>query len=331
MSVGRGPVLLQLDDAAKTYRRAGTTVQALQGFSLQIQAGDILGLLGPNGSGKTTAVKLLTGLCGADGGQLHWRGRPVPLGHHAPHLREFGVLLEGRGACYERLSTLENARYFCALREAAFDRAHFDALAKLLDIADVHAPLRQLSTGHKLRASLLGTLVHRPALALLDEPTLGLDLFGVERLQALVRHTAAQGTALLLGSHDLAFIEKLSQRIVCLRAGHKVFDGSQAEFLRLDHEYLLLLEADPALHTHEPPALPEALMTPLAQPLALTLHGWQPQPDSPPGHWQLPLRDHAQACAVLAALQPVLPAQRGLQLRRVALRDKYISLVGGNP
>jgi ABC-2 type transport system ATP-binding protein len=262
-------------------------------------------------------VKLLTGLCGADSGQLHWRGQAVPLGRHAPHLREFGVLLEGRGACYERLSTLENARYFCGLREASFDRAHFDALARLLEIADIHAPLRQLSTGHKLRSSLLGTLVHRPALALLDEPTLGLDLFGVERLQDLVRHTADQGTALLLGSHDLDFIERLSRRIVCLRAGRKVFDGSQADFLRLDHEYLLLLETD----SIQPPSLPAEMALP----------AWQPQADSRPGHWQLPLRDHAQACATLAALQPVLPAQRGLQLRRVALRDKYISLVGEAP
>ncbi len=306
--------LLALHDAAKTYRRAGTTVQALQDFSMQLGAGDIVGLLGPNGSGKTTVVKLLTGLCGADGGQLQWRGQGVPLGRHAAHLREFGVLLEGRGACYERLSTLENARYFCGLREAVFDRDHFDTLARLLEIADVHAPLRQLSTGHKLRASLLGTLVHRPALALLDEPTLGLDLFGVDRLEALVRHAAQQGMAVLLGSHDLHFVERLSQRIVCLRRGLKVFDGSQADFLKLDHEVLLLLDSGDL----PPPALPAALGLP----------GWQPQAESPSGHWQLPLRDHAQVCAVLAALQPALPAQRSLQLRRVALRDKYIQLVG---
>jgi ABC-type multidrug transport system ATPase subunit len=308
--------LLALHAAAKTYHRAGVAVQALRGLSLNVEPGDIVGLLGPNGSGKTTAVKLLTGLCSADGGQLHWRGRPVPLGQHAPHLREFGVLLEGRGACYERLSTLENARYFCGLREARFDRGHFDQLARLLDIADVHAPLRQLSTGNKLRASLLGTLVHRPALALLDEPTLGLDLFGVERLQALVRHAAGDGMAVLVGSHDLNFVERISRRILCLRRGAPVFDGTQADFLRLDHEVLLLLDCGDAA----PPALPDALALP----------AWQPLPDGPPGHWQLPLRDHAQACAVLAALQPVLPAQRGLQLRRVALRDKYLSLVGSD-
>lgn len=311
--------LLALQGAAKAYRRGGATVQALQDFSLAIEPGDIVGLLGPNGSGKTTAVKLLTGLCGADGGHLQWRGREVPLGRHAPHLREFGVLLEGRGACYERLSTLENARYFCGLREARFDRAHFDALAALLQIADVHATLRLLSTGHKLRASLLGTLVHRPALALLDEPTLGLDLFGVDRLRDLVRHAAHEGMAVLLGSHDPDFVERLSQRIVCLRRGLKVFDGSQTDFLRLDHEVLMLLDSG----AQPPPVLPDTLAH-------LALPGWQAQPDAPPGHWQLPLRDHAQACAVLAALQPVLPAQRGLQLRRVALRDKYISLVGGS-
>lgn len=306
--------LLSVQGAAKTYRRAGSPVVALHDFSLQIDAGDVVGLLGPNGSGKTTAVKLLTGLCAADQGQIQWRGAASRLGEHAPHLREFGVLLEGRGACYERLSTLENARYFCGLREAAFDRGHFDTLARVLDIADVHAPLRQLSTGHKLRASLLGTLVHRPALALLDEPTLGLDLFGVDRLEALVRHAAGQGTAVLLGSHDLDFVERLSRRIVCLRRGQKVFDGSQADFLKLDHEVLLMLDTGgPA-----PPPLPAALALP----------DWQAQPNAPPGHWQLPLRDHAQACAVLAALQPVLATQQGLQLRRVSLRDKYISLVG---
>ena len=125
--------LLQLNSAAKTYRRAGVTVQALHDFSLQIEAGDVLGLLGPNGSGKTTAVKLLTGLCGAISEQLHWRGLAVPLGRHAPHRREFGVLLEGCGASYERLSTVEKARYVCDLREANFDRAHFDALARLLE------------------------------------------------------------------------------------------------------------------------------------------------------------------------------------------------------
>lgn len=300
--------LLRLDGASKTYRRAGREVAALRDFSLSLAAGEIVGLLGPNGSGKTSCIKLLTGLCGADGGSLGWRGRALAAGRQGPHLREFGVLLEGRGAGYERLSTLENARYFCALREARFERAHFDALAALLDIPDVHSPLRQLSTGNKLRAALLGVLIHKPALALLDEPTLGLDLFGVERLEALVRHAAAQGSAFLISSHDLHFIERLCSRIVCIKQGEKVFDGSKAEFLRLEHEYVLRLQ-------------PSAAVLP-ALPLDLGPLAWQAA--ETPGVWQLTLRDQAQACALL----PQLAASHGLELRRIALRDKYLSLVG---
>ena len=355
MNAGSAPAsggpLLSLLGASKAYRRAGLAVQALKDFSLQIAAGEVVGLLGPNGSGKTTVVKLITGLCGADTGQLAWRGLPAPAGQHAPHLREFGVLLEGRGACYDRLSTLENARYFCNLREARFDRSHFDTLARLLDIADIHAPLRQLSTGHKLRASLMGAWVHRPALVLLDEPTLGLDLAGVERLEGLVRHAAGQGMAVLLGSHDLHFVERLCQRVVCLKQGTQVFDGALADFARLDHDHLLVLDCDEA----GPPALPADLSA------ALGLAGWQAVASQPGGplrgelrgelrgdllgesggesrgelpwqsRWQLPLKGHAQICAVLAALQPQLAQQRGLQVQRLSLRDKYMRLVGEVP
>jgi len=308
---GKAPTLLCLEDAAKTYRRAGRDIAALRGFSLALAPGDIVGLLGPNGSGKTTLIRVLTGLSDADAGRLCWRGRPVLLGRQGPHLREFGVLLEGRGACYERLSTLENARYFCGLREAVFDRAHFDALAALLEIPDVRAPLRLLSTGNKLRATLLGTLIHRPALALLDEPTLGLDLFGVEKLEALVRHLAGAGMTVLLGSHDLHFVERLCRRVVCIRQGSKVFDGSKSEFLRLEHEYLLQLQPG----AHGLPSLPAGRL-------------WRACPQDPAGTWELPLRDHEEACTLLELLRPALRGCRGMELRRVALRDKYLAMVG---
>ncbi|QPF76322.1 ABC transporter ATP-binding protein [Roseateles sp. DAIF2] len=308
---GDAPALLRLEGAAKTYRRAGREIVALRDFSLTLAPGDIVGLLGPNGSGKTTLIRALTGLSSADGGRLYWRGQAITVGRHGPHLREFGVLLEGRGACYERLSTLENAHYFCGLREAPFDREHFDALAALLEIPDVRAPLRQLSTGNKLRAALLGTLIHRPALALLDEPTLGLDLFGVEKLEALVRHLAGEGMTVLLGSHDLHFIERLCQRIVCIRQGSKVFDGSKSEFLRLEHEYLLQLQPGAG----GLPALPPGRL-------------WTACPRDPAGTWLLPLRDHEEACTLLELLRPALRGCRGMELRRVALRDKYLALVG---
>jgi ABC-type multidrug transport system ATPase subunit len=302
--------LLQLQQARKTYVRAGSTIAALQGFTLQLVPGEVVGLLGPNGSGKTTLVKVITGLCDADSGELRWRDQPAQAaGRPGPHLADLGVLIEGRGAAYERLTALENARYFCGLRERPFDRRHFDALALLLDLPDVHAPVRQLSTGNKLRAGLLCTLIHRPALVLLDEPTLGLDLQGVERLQSLVQHAAGQGTSFLIGSHDLHFIERLCGRIVCIHAGHKRFDGSHQAFIHQSHPYQLRLQLGP----HAPPPLDGSVAD----------APWQ-QHD---GVALLPLRDHAQACAVLQALQADLPRYAGMELRRIELREHYLRIL----
>lgn len=302
--------LLQLQQARKTYVRAGSTIAALQDFTLHLVPGEVVGLLGPNGSGKTTLVKVVTGLCDADSGELRWRDQPArAAGRPGPHLGDLGVLIEGRGAAYERLTTLENARYFCGLRERPFDRGHFDALALLLDLPDVHAPVRQLSTGNKLRAGLLCTLIHRPALVLLDEPTLGLDLQGVERLQSLVQHAAGQGTSFLIGSHDLHFVERLCSRIVCIHQGHKRFDGSRLAFVHQSHPYQLRLQLGP----HAPPLLDGSIAD----------AAWQ-QHD---GVALLPLRDHAQACAVLQALQADLPRYAGMELRRIELREHYLRIL----
>ena len=304
------PGLLRLQQASKCYRRNAQTIQALQNFDLEVTPGEIVGLLGPNGSGKTTLIKLITGLCGADTGSLRWRDQPAqPAGQPGPHLREMGVLLEGRGAVYERLSTWENARYYCALREARFDADEFGRLAELLSVPDIRAPVRQLSTGNKLRAALLGALIHRPALVLLDEPTLGLDLEGVERLQAVLRQGAAQGQAFILSSHDLHFIERLCPRIVCILAGEKRFDGLRSDFVQQKYVYRLIVQAA-SVELPVPPAW-------------LLDRCWASQGNQ----HVLDLRDHAEACQLLAEWQPLLPHFDSLELRRVELRDHYLQML----
>lgn len=303
------PTLLRLHQASKSYRRNAQSIHALKCFDLNVAPGEIVGLLGPNGSGKTTLIKLITGLCGADQGSLQWRQQPAqPAGQPGPHLREMGVLLEGRGAVYERLSTWENARYYCGLREARFDAEEFARLADLLGVADIRAPVRQLSTGNKLRAALLGALIHRPALVLLDEPTLGLDLDGVERLQAVLRQGAAQGQAFILSSHDLHFIERLCPRIVCIHTGEKRFDGLRSDFVQQEYVYRLIVQAD-ATQLPEPPSWLDRC--------------WISQD----GQHVLALRDHDEACRLLAHWQPLLPQLRSMELRRIELRDHYLQML----
>lgn len=286
------PALLHVEGLSKQYRRAGAAIQALQSLDLSLHAGERIGLLGPNGAGKTTLLKLVSGLCAPDAGAVRWQGQPMSRAQ----LGRIGLLLEGRGAINERLSTWENARYFCALREQRFDAAFCRRLADLLDLPDLHAPARLFSTGNKLRASLLLTLVHRPALLLLDEPTLGLDLFGVDRLQALVQTAQDEGAAVLLSSHDLGFIEAGSERIVCLAGGRKRFDGPRADFIPATAGYRVSLRD------------PEQLLGEGEQPR------WQPA-------------DSQALAALMARLQPLLPRLEALQVQPLTLAERYRELI----
>lgn len=303
--------LLDMAGIEKTYWRGGKEIAALSDFSLSLKAGEVLGLLGPNGAGKTTAIKVLTSLCEPDQGVLRWRGEQV---RNKRYLHEVGVLLEGRGSLNERLSTWENARYFCGLREASFDARYFADLVELMELPDVNAPVRQLSTGNKLKSALLLCVIHRPACVVLDEPTMGLDLFGVEKLETLVHHLSQAGTAIVISSHDLQFVEQLAKRIVCICRGRKLFDGPKSDFLRVEHAYVLKLEVNPG----NAPLLPP--LPPLRPGLA-----WV---HIAPGSLRLELHTHAELCTVLALLMPALPSALGIQIERVTLKDKYLSLVG---
>ncbi len=296
--------LCELRSVSKDYQRTGQYVPALQEFSLSLQPGEVTGLLGPNGAGKTTALKVLLSLTRADRGELWWKTEPV---RNQRYLGRIGALLEGRGALNERLSTWENARYFCALREVPFDIHYWQTLVSLLELPDPAAPVRLLSTGNKLRSALLLCVIHKPELVLLDEPTIGLDMFGTEQIERLVRILSAEGTTVLLSSHDLTFVERTSQRIVCISKGRKVFDGSKQDFLTVDHAYEIELVCGPT----GPP----------------TGSSWVwHQGDN--GSARLRLPDYAALCETLGQLMPTLPNAAGLQVHRATLRQKYRELVG---
>nr|WP_255719800.1 ABC transporter ATP-binding protein [Pelomonas sp. P8] len=304
---------MTFDGVSKIYRKSGEPVVALDSFSLSISTGEIVGLLGPNGSGKTTCVKLATGLVSADEGIVSWRGDPLPKQSPFKHLREMGVLLEGRGAAYDRLSILENSRYFCKLRESKFDASYFSELVDALEIEDVNTPIRQLSTGNKLRAGLLGSLIHKPTLLLLDEPTLGMDIFGVECLERILQSGVSKGVAFVLSSHDLDFVERLSSRIVCISGGRKVFDGDRSHFMGLSSRYLLSLDiAETNLE-----AAREALSS-------STGRVWRFVSAS---QIELHIDDYQQVCKILIDLLPVLSTFRGMELRSVSLADRYKALI----
>lgn len=298
------PSLLHAENLAKSYHARGLTVKALDEFTFSVHSGERIGLLGPNGAGKTTLVKAVTLLTTIDAGCLSWESQPIV---NRQYLKSVGVLLEGRGVINERLSPFENASYLCGLKQIGFDRQYFERLTTQLGINQPYRPMRTLSTGNKLRCSILCALIHRPSLIFLDEPTNGLDTEGADRLEQLIKQLSEKGTAFVIASHDLDFVERLCSRVVCISSGAKVYDGPQNDFRRIDHAISVTM-------TPGITGLPE-----LPQPWAWTF--------SEGRAGEIRVSNHEELCKLLSLISPFLTESKGLRIETMTLRDKYNSLL----
>ncbi|MFC6879988.1 MULTISPECIES: ABC transporter ATP-binding protein [Actinomadura] len=231
-----GP-LLDVRSVAKAY--GGNA--ALRGVDLAVAAGEITALLGRNGAGKSTLVSIVAGLREPDAGTVTVAGRPVrgarARGRNARRDAEGGgpsaVGYAGQDtAVYPNVTVRDNLRLFgrlsglrgAPLRDAVAGTAERLELAGLLD----RKP-RDLSGGERRRAHIAAAVVHRPALLLLDEPTLGADVVTRARLLEVVRKLAAEGTAVLYTTHYLQEVADLDARVVVLDDGRVLAEGGVAE------------------------------------------------------------------------------------------------------
>jgi ABC-2 type transport system ATP-binding protein len=284
--------ILSLSNISKTYKKQGKAIAAVKDISLRVGQGDILGILGPNGSGKTTLIKIITGLCMQDRGHVEW--------HTGANIhRSLGVLLEGRSNLMERLSTLENAKYYCALRQCRFSPDLFHRLSGELGLADVDCAVRKLSTGNKLRSALILALIHRPALVLLDEPTTGMDASGVRQLEAVVTTMAKNGCGFIITSHDLEFIDRICEKIICLSCGRVVFEGEKRDFQKMNFNYKVHISLRPASANV----------------------GLVPKNGS-----QL-IKNHEALCAFLSDTKETIASADVLEIKKITLREKYEELL----
>jgi ABC-2 type transport system ATP-binding protein len=205
------------------------TIDAVRGISLDVEEGEALAFLGPNGAGKSTTIKLLTGILYPSGGRidvlgfdpqkdrkkLAFRigsvfGQKSQLWYHLP-ARDSLLLL---GAIYE----IESAE----LKRRIGDLSERFSLGELMDI-----PVRKLSLGQRIRCELAASLLHKPRLLFLDEPTIGLDVAVKQEIRSLLGSwNKDQKVTLFLTSHDLGDVEKLCRRAVLIHHGALVLDES---------------------------------------------------------------------------------------------------------
>lgn len=203
------------------WRRA--SVRALDGVSLQVRPGEIVALLGPNGSGKTTCVKLLAGMLLPTAGSALVAGVDAARDTERAQAQVGWVVADERSFEW-RLSVRENLRFFAALHGVG-GRVRADRivmLAERLGIADLlDRPFRVLSAGQRARVAIARGLLHAPGALLLDEVTRTLDPGAAERLRRFVREELAdgQGMGVLLTTHDLAEARALADRVVVLVDG----------------------------------------------------------------------------------------------------------------
>ncbi len=211
-----------------------------------VPTGAVYGFLGPNGSGKTTTIRMLLGLAFPTSGQAELLGVPVPGGANRV-LHRVGSLVEGP-AFYPFLSGRDNLARYDAADRTADPRTMPDRISEALDrvglLSAARKRYRHYSLGMKQRLAIAASLLRPRELIILDEPTNGLDPQGTREVRALVRQIAADGTTVFVSSHLLAEVEQVCTHVGVMRTGRLVFQGPLAELRRTGTARVVVQTAD---------------------------------------------------------------------------------------
>ncbi|MEM7273772.1 MAG: ATP-binding cassette domain-containing protein [Actinomycetota bacterium] len=211
---------LVITDIAKRYG----SVQAVDGLTLAVPRGALIGFLGPNGAGKTTTMRAVMGMVRLDRGTISWDGTTVDDGTR----RRVGYMPQERGL-YARMKVKEQVVYFGRLAglsksEANARAEHWLDRVGVSDRAD--SLVQELSGGNQQRVQLAVALVHDPDLLILDEPFAGLDPVAAENMRGIIADRAEAGASVLFSSHQLDLVEDLCEQVVIIAGGRLVATGA---------------------------------------------------------------------------------------------------------
>ncbi len=209
---------------------------AVDRVSFTLEAGEMVGYIGANGAGKSTTIKMLTGILTPSSGEITVNGF-VPWRDRRAYTKTIGAVFGQRTQLWWDIAVVESFRLLQRIYEVdeAVYREQMDTFDELLELGKfLRQPVRTLSLGQRMRCDLAAALLHRPAVLFLDEPTIGLDVVSKENIRRFLKRVNAElGTTVVLTTHDLDDIEELCRRVVLIDEGTLLYDGGIAGLQRL--------------------------------------------------------------------------------------------------
>jgi ABC-2 type transport system ATP-binding protein len=209
--------ILSIKNLHKRYGK----LQAVKNVSLEIQKGNVYGILGPNGSGKSTTLGIVLNVVNKTSGEYSWFGGTMQT-HEA--LKKVGAIIE-RPNFYPYMTAKENLELVCKIKGISYNKVQEKLeVVGLYDRKD--SKFNTFSLGMKQRLAIASALLNDPEILILDEPTNGLDPQGIHQIRDIIRLIASQGTTILLASHLLDEVEKVCSHVLVLRKGEILYSGT---------------------------------------------------------------------------------------------------------
>lgn len=204
-------------------------IKAVNDISFSVQEGEMLAFLGPNGAGKSTTIKMLTGILYPDCGSIKVLNID-PTKQRKKLAYKIGTVFGQKEQLWMHLTPLDNFKFFGAIYDLSNEETEkrIDELNQLFKLEKfINTPVRNLSLGQRILCEIAASLIHKPQILFLDEPTIGLDPVIKQSIRKLIRKMNKQfNTTVFLTSHDIADIEKLCKRVIIVNHGKIVVDDS---------------------------------------------------------------------------------------------------------
>lgn len=206
--------------------------KAVNDISFSINKGEMVGFIGKNGAGKSTTIKMLSGILYPDGGEIKVDGY-IPYKQRKQYVRNIGVVFGQKTQLNWDLPLMDSFELIKQIYRIPND-LYNENLNKFIDLLDMkeflYQPVRQLSLGQRMKGDIAAALLHSPKIVFFDEPTIGLDVVAKEKIREFIKYlNKSEGITMIFTTHDMQDIEKVCNRLIIIDKGEKIYDGSVNE------------------------------------------------------------------------------------------------------